>query len=53
MESVNICFILYSNFKNILPACDRRGGEEVERSPCMREIRVRSSVATDVSRKNR
>ena len=32
---------------------DRRGGEEVERSPGMREIGFRSPVATDLSRKNR
>ena len=32
---------------------NRRGGVEVERSPRMREIGVRSPVATDLSRKNR
>ena len=32
---------------------DRRGGVEVERWPRMREIRVRSPVATDLSRTNR
>ena len=31
----------------------RRGDVEVERSPRMREIGVRSAVATDLSRKNR
>ena len=32
---------------------NRRGGIEVERSPRMRDIGVRSPVATDLSRKNR
>ena len=32
---------------------DRRGGVEVERSPHMREIGVRSPVATDLSRNER
>ena len=32
---------------------DRRGGVEIERSPRIREIRFRSPVATDLSRKNR
>ena len=31
---------------------DRRGGVEIERSPRVREIGVRSLVATDPSRKN-
>ena len=32
---------------------NRRGGVEVKRSPRMREIGVRSPVATDLSRKSR
>ena len=32
---------------------NRRGGVEVQRSPRMREIGVRSLVATDLSRKSR
>ena len=35
----------------IRPLLNRRGGVEVERSPRVWEIGVRSSVATDLSRK--
>ena len=37
----------------VLQTHDRRGGVEVERSPRMREIGVRSPVGTDLSRLNR
>ena len=40
-----------ADFLNIF--INRRGGVDVERSPRVREIGVRSPVATDLSRKNR
>ena len=40
------------NYIRIAFTTDRRGGVEIERSPRVREIRVRSPVATDLSRKN-
>ena len=46
--TVGAKYFLY--FSNLF---SRRGGVEVERSPRMREIGVRSPVATDMSRKNR
>ena len=42
-------YVIYKVKKNK----DRRGGVEVERSPCMRKTGVRSPVATDLSLKNR
>ena len=43
--------ITYENFEEQVGY--RRGGVEVECPPRMREIGVRSPVATDLSRKNR
>ena len=46
--SAKVVYFLFSRC-----CLDRRGGVEVERSPRVREIGVRSPVATDLNRKNR
>ena len=48
---VNNMKTILSRFHNLISP--RRGGVEVERSPRIREIGVRSPVATELSRKNR
>ena len=46
-EVVKFTMLFMSSYRT-----DRRGGVEVERSPRVRKIGVRSQVATDLSRKN-
>ena len=43
-----VIFTIYSDKQSTV--LNSRVGVEVERSPCMREIGVRSPVATDLSR---
>ena len=55
-QSINQSLACHTNtsvYNDTRTYCDRSGGVEVERSPIMREIGVRSPVATDPKPENR